>query len=434
MWPVLISTLSATLGQFSDQLIVQDPALLQNVAAAQVETTDPIHVRIYPHLANYLPEDRDLDSTQVTLTSTTPCNVYFADPNKPASLGALSSTETTMSFVANTMTQAFWIECTDPLTVIRGPAASIKSYSYTGPFYVHALSEPAMSEADGVTFAARKVVEVVEIVPVETYLRGVVASEMPHTWPLEALKTQAIAARTYGLFHMQLAKAQGNVFYDVDDTTLYQAFTGVNGQAPETDQAIALTEGQIITYQDAVIQAFFSASAGGYTEDASAIWSTSLPYCQAKPETFVDPNLDNGDYAPWKVTMSLKEITSELLARQYIPPTSPITKIEILSGQTDGSGRAKSVHLTFQDHSTFDVSGSSFQKCLGLRSTLLSFTQNDEVNVIIDGKGFGHGVGMSQYGAQVYAQTLNWNAEEILNFYYTGVQIGAPTALVNSAN
>jgi SpoIID/LytB domain protein len=432
MWPVLISTLSAALGQFSDQIAIQDPGLLQDISQVHVATTDPIHVRVYPHLANYLPEERDPDSTQVTLTSSSPCNIYFADSNSPVSTGNLSSSASTINLVANTMTQAFWIECAAPLEVIRGPEAKVTNYSYNGPFYAHAISLPSVTEADGTVFAARKVVEVVEVVPVETYLRGVVGSEMPHTWPNEALKTQAIAARTYALFHMKLSRAQGNVFYDVDDTTLFQAFTGVGGQTAETDQAINETTGEVITYQNDVIQAYFSASAGGYTEDASAVWPGTVPYCQAKPETFTDPNLDNGNYAPWKVTMALSQIDQELAARKYIPTVSPLAKIEIENGQTDVSGRAKQVHLTFQDQSTFDVRGTSFQLCLGLKSTLISFDQADSTNVVISGRGFGHGVGMSQYGAQVLAQTLNWNAQEILNFYYTGVDVGIP--LPNAPN
>jgi SpoIID/LytB domain protein len=426
MLSVLISTVAAALGQFSDQLVIRDPAFLSDIARVHVASTDTINVHIYPHLANYLPEHRDLDSTQVTLSSNSTCGVYSADPSQPVSTGTLISNLSTITFVAKTMTGAFWIDCSGPLEVIRGPDSQISNYSYSGPFYVHALSLPAITESDGTVYPARKVVEVIEVIPVETYLRGVVATEMPHTWPSEALKTQAIAARTYALFHMQLSRAQGNIFYDVDDTTLFQAFTGVSGQRPETDQAISATAGEVITYQDNIIQAYFSASSGGYTEDASAVWPGAVSYCVAKPEVFTDPNLDDGNYAPWRVTMSLATIGQELAARKYIPTDSPITRIEVLDGQTDISGRAKQVHLTFQDGSSFDLSAISFQLCLGLRSTMMTFNQLSSSVVAISGRGFGHGVGMSQYGAQVLAQTMNWNAEEILNFYYTDIEIGTP--------
>jgi SpoIID/LytB domain protein len=388
-----------------------------NAHASPLDTLTPIRVKIYPHLTDYGPAKQDLDSTQVGLMSASACKVYYGETDQPASTGTLYTTESTVTLNGATLTKPLWIDCPAIVQVYRGDPTKIQSYSYEGPIYAHAIDNPRSTTSNPLP----KVVELIDVISVETYLRGVVATEMPHTWPAEALKAQAVAARTYALFHETLAQALGNAFYDVDDTVFYQAFTGASGATAESDAAIVATVNQVITYQGTVIQAFFSADSGGYTEDASSVWPVNAPYCQSKKEIYVDPGLDGGAYGPWTVTVSLSELSSKLIAARMLPNSNPVTTISIPDNLRDASGRAQFVHLTLYDGSQTNLTSLDFQNVFGLRSTFFTVTQNVTGQIEFDGKGFGHGVGMSQYGAQVLAQVYSYTYQQIVMFYYTGV-------------
>ena len=131
--------------------------------------------------------------------------------------------------------------------------------------------------------------ELIEVKSINEYLKGVVPSEMPHFWPAEALKAQTVAARTYATFHILHG---GGGIYDVDDTVQYQAYTGNTDHRPQTDAAVDATSSIVMVYNDKIIQAYFSADAGGYTEAASEVWPVTAPYCVSKPEVYTDAPLD----------------------------------------------------------------------------------------------------------------------------------------------
>lgn len=129
----------------------------------------------------------------------------------------------------------------------------------------------------------------IRTMPLEEYLRGVVPSEMPASWLVEALKAQAIAARTYAMDKMRRRQSQ---LFDVDDTTSYQAYRHGTSDA-RTDAAIQATAGQYLAWADQPIEAVFSASNGGAVVSAKARWGNDVPYLQAATDPY-DKQPKNG--------------------------------------------------------------------------------------------------------------------------------------------
>jgi len=115
----------------------------------------------------------------------------------------------------------------------------------------------------------------VNYVDLEHYLYSVVGSEMPVNWPMEALKAQAVAARTYALYKRQQG---GNAIFDVGDTTTWQVYKGLEEEANTTQSAVNATTGQVLTHNGQIIEAVFHSSSGGHTENVEDVWSSPRPY------------------------------------------------------------------------------------------------------------------------------------------------------------
>ena len=119
---------------------------------------------------------------------------------------------------------------------------------------------------------------VVNFLPLEEYLLGVVPSEMPSKWNLEAHKAQAIAARSYALANLNKRGSHG---YDLKDTPADQAYGGASSETPRTTKAVLSTRGEVLTYDNKIIPAYYHASSGGKTQDAGNVWHHDLPYIQS---------------------------------------------------------------------------------------------------------------------------------------------------------
>ena len=115
---------------------------------------------------------------------------------------------------------------------------------------------------------------------IEEYIQGVVPSEMPSSWEHEAHKAQAIAARSYALANLGKRAKHG---YDLMDTPEDQAYGGATAETPQTNDAVSETEGIVLVYDGKIIPAYYSASAGGHTKDASQVWTKDLAYIKAVP-------------------------------------------------------------------------------------------------------------------------------------------------------
>ncbi len=263
----------------------------------------------------------------------------------------------------------------------------------------------------------------VEDVPIDTYLCNVVSAEMPADYELEALKAQAVVARTYTIYKAQNPKHENA---DIcDDSTCCQAwvskekrFERWEEQKRESnwlkiEKAVNETAGKIVTYNGKPINAFFHANSGGITELPVNVWGgSSLPYLQ------VVETVGEEGYIQYSSEVILnKEELIEKLKTKYSDIQIDFNNnddIKIL-GFTDGN-RVKTVK--FGNH---ELSGVETRTILGLKSTNFEITKEND-NIKFSVKGYGHGVGMSQTGADTMAKQGS-NYEDIIKHFYKDVEI-----------
>ena len=263
----------------------------------------------------------------------------------------------------------------------------------------------------------------VEQVKIDDYLCNVVSAEMPADYEIEALKAQAVVARTYTIYKINNKKHENA---DIcDDSTCCQAWVDKETRFSRWEESkresnwekiqkcIQETQGQIVTYQNQPINAFFHANSGGKTELPVNVWGgTGLPYLQV---------VETAGEEGYKQYESEVELTQDELIEKLKTKYSDISidfsnqeNLKILE-YTD-SGRVKTVK--FGNH---EISGVETRTLLGLKSTNFEISkENDKIKFTV--KGYGHGVGMSQTGADAMAKQGK-NYKEIINHFYSGVEI-----------
>lgn len=254
----------------------------------------------------------------------------------------------------------------------------------------------------------------VEVVPFEDYVVGVLAGEMPVSFELEALKAQAVAARTYVMKKMSDNYKQD---YDIVDTVQNQVYLSEDElknkwqdkyqeRINKIKTAVLETKGEYLSYEGKVIEAFFFSTSVGKTENSEEVFKEALPYLRSVDSSWdeeVSPVFnDEEEY-------SLQEFY-ERLNLKY----SDTINIDIL--ETTSTGRIKKIKINNKE-----FTGSAVYKALDLRSTFFEINQVGS-NVIVTTKGYGHGVGLSQYGALAMAKK-GYKYDEILKYYYQNVQI-----------
>ena len=258
----------------------------------------------------------------------------------------------------------------------------------------------------------------VENLYLEEYLKGVLAAEMPASYELEALKAQAISARTYILRFLMSDKKnripevpQGA---DITDSTSHQVYKNqdelkamwkkesFDKYLKKIAQAVNDTQGLIITHDGNLIDSSFFAISNGYTENSEDYWSAPLPYLRSVPSPW---DKESPDFFGTK-KFSAKEFKLKL----------GVELTKDINVKRTATNRVSSIEINGKE-----FSGDEFRKALGLRSTDFSFN-------IVDGtiqfttKGYGHGVGMSQYGANSMAKEGK-NYREILEYYYKDIKV-----------
>ncbi len=263
----------------------------------------------------------------------------------------------------------------------------------------------------------------IETVAIDDYLCNVVSAEVPAEYELEALKAQAIVARTYTIYKINNKKHDNA---DIcDDSTCCQAwvdketrFARWEESKRETNwnkirEAVISTEGKIITYQNQPINAFFHANSGGKTEMPINVWGgTGLPYLQVV-ETAGEEGYSQ--YAS-EVAFSNDELINKLKSKYKDITIDFNNQEEIKILQYTDSGRVKTIK--FGNH---ELSGVETRTILGLKSTNFEITRVDG-KIKFTVKGYGHGVGMSQTGADTLAKQGK-NCEEIIHHFYKNVEI-----------
>ncbi|WP_182187641.1 SpoIID/LytB domain-containing protein [Pectinatus frisingensis] len=304
---------------------------------------------------------------------------------------------------------------------------------------------------------------VINDLPLEQYLYSVVPEEMPSSWPIEALKAQAVAARSYAIYSMNRHEAEG---YDVCALTHCQVYGGSNVENEIAAKAVDATRGQVLLYDHKPIFAAFHASSGGSTENSEDVWGTFIPYLRS----VTDYDQNSPDYH-WMVQFTPADLSQLLSQYGYnIGTLQSITLSDFNSGQSDRSvgGAVKEVVFSGSQN-TVELTGSKVRSILGLKSTKFAIgvfvplpkkidvaiarnsgynksidvnlpdyqvpkmmtgsknihliTDSNEEIIKVEGYGSGHRVGMSQWGAKALAEQ-GYDYQSILYTYYTEVSIG----------
>lgn len=259
--------------------------------------------------------------------------------------------------------------------------------------------------------------------PLEKYVRGVVAAEMPVTFEKEALKAQAMAARTYVVRRLASGGTKEDPYDVSDDHTEAQAYStdeklqkrwGMIEYAQnlsKINEAVNETKGRVLLYDGKPIEALFFSTSSGQTENSEDYWDKSLPYLRS----VASPWDEQSDKYTAQTTMSLQDMRAKLGVTAALSASNLNAVLQPM--EKSASEHIKKIRVGDQ---TF--SGREFREKLGLRSTWFTWKANGD-SITFFTRGFGHGVGLSQYGANGMAKDGK-KADEIVRHYYQGVQIG----------
>jgi stage II sporulation protein D len=253
---------------------------------------------------------------------------------------------------------------------------------------------------------------VINYIELDDYIKGILYHEASHYWPMEALKAQAVACRTYALYQRQNSVS---LDYDVTKDIYSQVYGGRSSERQRTSRAVEQTTGLILTYQDKIFPAYFHATCAGHTEDASLLWDINLlplkgvvcKFCRQSP------------HFDWHCVLTLAEIEEKLNNAGH--KISRINDIVILS--RDDSGRVLDLKI-IMDGREKKISAKDLRNIIGpniIRSTNFTVKVIDGDSVF-EGLGWGHGVGLCQWGAYFMAKE-GYSAEEILQYYYPGSKL-----------
>ena len=316
-------------------------------------------------------------------------------------------------------------------------------------------------------------INVINVVGLTDYIKGVIPYEVSVSWPVEALKAQALCAKCYTLNNLNKHKSKG---FDLCNTTDCQMYCGTNKATDVSDAAVEATEGLYVLYNGEVCQTYYHASSGGYTEDAGNIWGKDIPYLKAVEDIYLE------SVRPFSFTANLSQISwilqtkgyvSQDVTDVYVSKYSPVGNVLALTVElADGSTKtftgdrartalnSSTLGFTVGSH-RYTINGGSAEETVNINGTqvalddlyalgegkkakeinlddnLVALTANglEAVTItepaqvenkdgvyVISGTGSGHNIGMSQEGARSMAE-LGFTCEEIIEFYFTGAKV-----------
>ena len=246
---------------------------------------------------------------------------------------------------------------------------------------------------------------VVNQVELEEYVCGVLAGEISSSWPLEALKAMAVCART---FAANKVMTNFNNYYHLTSGASDQVYRTGFWQNESFAKAVNETQGEVLTYAENIAQVYYCASSGGYTASSASVWGSDFPYLKAS----ADPYSTDDPYKSWTLVLNPADFLRALNL------SGTLKSVEIL--KRDESNRVQELKISLQTKD-YTKSGRMLRDALGnnqLRSTFFE-VQMENGRVVFTGSGWGHGVGLSQWGAKKMAEQ-GYTYDQILKFYFPG--------------
>jgi stage II sporulation protein D len=274
---------------------------------------------------------------------------------------------------------------------------------------------------------------IINVLPLEIYVAGVLQGEVPASWPSEVLKAQAVVSRTYARARML---SHDDEPFHAGSSVLFQKYDFSPGDEASSDDeasssneaisgAVQDTAGEILIFDNQVIQAFFHACSGGRTENSRDVFTEDYPYLRSIP----DPYCAKNERFFWSYTIRGDELAKALYENGVIDDIGDGVK-DIRIHEKTGSGRAASFSLHMENGERLVVPGNAMRLAIDARSfkSLLitrinRYRKGATMEFSFEGRGYGHGVGMSQWGAKAMADQ-GFTYEDILRFYYRGTRIG----------
>lgn len=250
----------------------------------------------------------------------------------------------------------------------------------------------------------------------EDYIDGILPKEVNPAWPADALKAQAVISRTYVLKNLRKHEKDG---FDICTETHCQVYGGVESEDKRTSDAVEATRGEVLVYKGELAQSLFHASCGGHTENPNCVWtweSNAPEYLKGVKDKFCS----NSPHQYWKNSMSAESIRAKLVKSGY--GVGKITKI-MMSGHDD-SGRPAKLKIT-SSKGVLTITPAKFRMAIDpwiIKSAFITDIYSRGNNFTFEGKGWGHGVGLCQWGANIMGEK-GYDYKKILQFYYPGTEV-----------
>ncbi|MBN1823558.1 MAG: SpoIID/LytB domain-containing protein [Endomicrobiales bacterium] len=251
---------------------------------------------------------------------------------------------------------------------------------------------------------------------IEDYIYGILPREVNPSWPLESLKAQAVVSRTYALRNLRRHEKDG---FDVCNKTHCQVYGGVESEDARSNKAVDKTRGEVLVYKGELAQALFHASCGGHTEDPKYVWTWTSdvpPYLRGRKDRYCC----DSPHEHWENKIEASLIKSRLNKAGY--PVGNLRSISFFGN--DGSGRPKTLKIR-HSRGTLNILPAKFRMAVDpwlVKSAMITSVKESGGSFVFKGKGWGHGVGMCQWGAKAMSERGK-DYKDILGFYYPGTKV-----------
>ncbi len=257
-----------------------------------------------------------------------------------------------------------------------------------------------------------KLLLVVNILPLEDYVKGIAIREISHYWPQETIKANVIIFRTFALYHIQMFKDKD---YDVKSDVYSQVYGGKDAERYRISDIVDQTRGTVLTYKKEILPSFFHSTCGGHTENASEIWNVAMSPLSGVKCGYCRESIHRN----WEAVLSEEDIVSKLRRKSY--KVNYIRRIKVV--ERNESDRISNLEIV-TNKGTINLKGEEFRSIMGadvIKSANFKVI-NMSPSFVFDGIGWGHGVGLCQWGSYFMGKE-DFTSDQIIEYYYPGSKI-----------